>query len=108
MDPKTEAAFAKGDAIAGVISLGASVSDTAQAFSSLPYSVCFNMSLENFTNQHLATYQNKITSGNTVSPPVAINPATKESMAGRKSSDTATGCAGTGGIIQKSFYIKMK
>jgi len=83
------------NAISGVISAGTSLSDTARAFATLDYVVCFQLTVENYTNQHLGTHENKIHSGSIKEPAVAIMPGMKEGLAGHKSSGTATGCAGT-------------
>jgi len=87
--------FDIGNVVAGGISFGNSVSNAARAFTTGDYTVVFELTVENYTNQHLATHQNKVHSGSISAAPVPVNPGMKEGLAGHKSDFTATGCVGT-------------
>ena len=67
--------------------------------------------MENYTNQHLATHQNKVHSGSISAAPVPVNPGMKEGLAGHKSDFTATGCVGTGWILNATnghIFLKIR
>ena len=63
MEQVSEEDVGRFSGIVDTIMTGNSVADLARSFARLPYPVCFQLTVENYTNQHLDTHQNKIHSG---------------------------------------------
>ena len=77
------------------VTAGTSISDAARSFAAMDYTVTFQLIMENYTNEHLYTYQQYNHAGHIKEANQDVRPGMKEGLAGHKSSSTATGCTGT-------------